>query len=190
MRLRTSVCGRLRGRTYWCLRCRLVLRLRHYQCRRQETKQIRSLGAPSGTGGHFQRTTLSYTPSGTESAAYRQSKSRFTHGKLSADCPLQELGATAAARASGRHYARVGQEVPTDDTNLSPRLAGPRVPALYRQTRLCGEMPARRSRACVAGRLGRDSILWRCLFVGDDPRATKEAARLYTGGQAQRVPLR
>ena len=52
VRLRTSVCGRLRRRTYWCLRCRLVLRLRHYQCRRtrQETKQIsRWLGAPSGT---------------------------------------------------------------------------------------------------------------------------------------------
>ena len=109
--------------------------------------------------------------------------------RLSAACP-PPLGASAAARASGTHNAGVGQEVPTDDTNLSPRLAGPRVPALYRQTRLCGEMPARRSRARVSGRLGRDSILWRCLFVGDDPRATKEAARLYTGGQAQRVPLR
>ena len=123
-------------------------------------------------------------------AASREKQSRLTHA---GSCPLralQELGASAAARASGTHYARVGQEVPTDDTNLSPRLAGPRVPALYRQTRLCGEMPARRSRACVAGRLGRDSILWRCLFVGDDPRAAEEAARLYTGGQAQRVPLR
>ena len=103
---------------------------------------------------------------------------------------LPRLAPPAAARASGTHNARLGQGVPTDDTNLSPRLAWSRVPALYRQTRLCGEMPARRSRACVAGRLGRDSILWRCLFVGDDPRATEEAARLYTGGQAQRVPLR
>ena len=190
MRLRTSVCGRLRGRTYWCLRRRIVLRLRHFinaaenTRTRQEPKQIsRWLGAPSGT--EKRHTGKRELPG---QGAHRRRKTA-PPSRLSAACP-PPLGASDAARASGTHNAGVGQEVPTDDTNLSPRLAGPRVPALYRQTRLCGEMPARRSRARVSGRLGRDSILWRCLFVGDDPRATKEAARLYTGGQAQRVPLR